>query len=253
MLDRIDLNADLGESYGPWRMGDDRAMLSIVTSANVACGGHAGDPETMAEVLAEAAARGVRVGAHPGYADREGFGRRVIPMGARAIARMVACQIGALLGAAALAGVRLVHVKPHGALATLAAENPAVAAAIAGAVRAVAPDLALLAISGSALEPAGKAAGLRTVPEIYADRAYLPDGRLVPRTRPDALIDDAEAAGERLLRFLDSGLMPTAGGAAIPLAAGSICVHGDSPGAVAMAARVRAILEGAGVVIAPFA
>lgn len=249
----IDLNADLGESYGPWTMGDDAAMLDVVTSANVACGGHAGDADTMAATLALAKVRGVTIGAHPGYADREGFGRRVIPMTTEAIARMVACQIGTLMGAAALAGVRVAYVKPHGALANLAAEDRGVAEAIARAVRAVSPDLAVLAISGTALEPAAEAAGLAVFPEIFADRAYLPDGRLVPRSQPGAVIEDAEAATARLLRFLETGRMPVLGGGAIPLAARSVCVHGDSPGAVAMAALLRAALEDTGVRLAPFA
>lgn len=253
MTQCIDLNADLGESFGPWRMGDDRAMLALVTSASIACGGHAGDPDSMAEVLAEARARGVTVGAHPGYADREGFGRRVIPMSADEIARMVACQIGTLMGAAALAGVRVAYVKPHGALANLAADDRAVARAIARAVRAVSADLAVLAISGTELEPAAAEAGLCVHSEVFADRAYLPTGRLVPRTRPGALIDDPEAAAARLLHLLRTGRMPTLDGPDIPLAARSICVHGDSPQAVAMARHVRRTLEEAGVRLAPFA
>ena len=250
---RIDLNADLGESYGPWQMGDDAAMLALVSSANVACGGHAGDPDTMAATLAAAKARGVTIGAHPGYPDREGFGRRVIPMAPDQIARMVACQIGSLLGAAALAGVRVAYVKPHGALANLAADNADVARAIARAVRAVSGDLAVLAISGTALEPAADAAGLAVFSEIFADRAYLPDGRLQPRSQAGAVIDDPGMAPARLLRFLDSGRMEVAGGGSIPLAAHSICVHGDSPHAVAMASRIRGTLTAAGIALAPFA
>lgn len=249
----IDLNADLGESFGPWRMGDDAAMLALVTSANVACGGHAGDPDTMAATLALARTRGVTVGAHPGYADREGFGRRVIPMDSDQIARMVACQIGSLMGAAALAGVRVAYVKPHGALANLAAEDACVARAIARAVRAVSGDLAVLAMSGTLLEPAADAAGLAVFSEIFADRAYLPDGRLQPRTRAGAVIDDPRTAAARLLRFLDTGRMEVAGGGSIPLAAQSVCIHGDSPQAVAMAAGIRCALTAAGVTLAPFA
>ncbi len=249
---RIDLNADLGEGYGPWTIGDDAAMLDMVTSANIACGGHAGDPEVMFATLQAAARRGVRVGAHPGYADPAGFGRRVIPMGAPEIGRMVASQIGALLGVASLAGAVVGYVKPHGALANLAADDAAVAAAIAGAVRAVSRDLAMLAISGTALEVAAREAGMRVYSEIYADRAYLPSGRLVPRSRPDAMIHDAEAAAERVLAYLDTGLMPVVEGDPVRLAADSLCVHGDSPGAVAMARTLRRRLTERGVVVAAF-
>jgi len=249
---RIDLNADLGEGFGPWVMGDDPGMLDLVTSANIACGGHAGDPETMFATLQAAARRGVVVGAHPGYADPMGFGRRVIPMGVPELGRMVAAQIGALQGVAALAGVPVAYVKPHGALANLAAEDAGAAAAIAAAVRAVSRDLALLAMSGTELERAGRAAGVPVYSEVFADRAYLPNGRLVPRSRPDALIHDPEAAAARLLAFLDSGLMPVIGGAPVALVAHSVCVHGDSPGAVAMARRIRARLAAQGVVVASF-
>lgn len=249
---RIDLNSDLGEGYGPWSLGDDRAMLGIVTSANIACGGHAGDPETMFATLREAAARGVCVGAHPGYADREGFGRRVIPMQPAEIGRMIAAQVGALSAVARLAGTAVRYVKPHGALANLAADDAAVAGAIAGAVRAIAPDLALLAISGTLLEDAAREAGLSVWSEVFADRGYLANGRLVPRGNARAMIHDPDEAADRMIAFLESGLMPTVDGAPVRLAAHSICVHGDSPGAVAMAARLRERLEAAGVTVAPF-
>lgn len=250
---KVDLNADLGESFGPWVMGDDMAMLDLVTSANVACGGHAGDPETMFDTLRAASARGVSVGAHPGFADREGFGRRVIPMPAAEIGRLVAAQVGALTGIAALAGAEVRYVKPHGALGNLAADDRDVAEAIVGAVAALPGRLAILAISGTVLEQAARAAGLPVYSEIFADRAYLPNGRLVPRTREGAMLHDADEAAERLIRFLDSGRMPVLGGDPIPLSAQSICVHGDSPGAVGMAEQVRSRLERAGVTVAPFA
>ena len=244
---RIDLNSDLGEG-----MGDDAAMLSLVSSANIACGGHAGDPETMFATLRLAAGRGVAAGAHPGFADREGFGRRVIPMAPAEIARMVAAQVGALAGAAALAGVALRYVKPHGALANLAADDRAVADAITAAVAAMPGGLAVLAISGTLLEASARAAGLPVFSEIFADRAYLPDGRLVPRTREGAVLHDAGEAADRLLRFLDTGLMPVLDGDPIPLAAHSVCVHGDTPGAAAMARLIRSRLEAAGCAIQPF-
>jgi len=250
---KIDLNSDLGEGYGPWRMGDDAAILAVVTSANVACGGHASDPDTMVETLLLAKAQGVVVGAHPGYADPLGFGRRVIPMTPTEIERMVACQIGALLGAAALAGVPVAYVKAHGALANLGAEEPVVADAIARATAAVSRDLALLAISGTELEAAGQRAGLATYAEIFADRAYLPNGWLVPRSRAGAMITDAGVASARLISFLQTGQMPVLDGAAIALKADSICVHGDSAHAVAMAANIRSALTDAGVTLVPFA
>ena len=249
---RIDLNSDLGEGYGPWAMGDDAAMLGLVSSANIACGGHASDPETMFQTLRLAAERGVTVGAHPGYNDPLGFGRRVIPMAPAEIGRMVAAQIGSLQAMAALAGTRVAYVKPHGALANLAADNRAVSEAIAAAVKAISPDLALLAISGTELEDAARAAGIPVFSEIFADRGYTPEGRLVPRSQPGAMIHDPEIAAARLLSFLDSGLMPVVGGDPIPLAAQSICIHGDSPGAVAMAHHIRSRLTTAGVTITAF-
>lgn len=248
----IDLNSDLGEGYGPWAMGDDAALLGIVTSANVACGGHAGDPEWMYRTLRLAAQRGVVVGAHPGYADRQGFGRRVIPMPPEEIGRMVAAQVGALQGVAALAGTRVRYVKPHGALANLAADDADVAGAIAAALAALPGGLAALAISGTEFEVAARAAGLPTYSEVFADRAYLPTGRLVPRARADAMLHDPGVAADRLLALLDTGLMPVIGGNPIPLAAHSVCVHGDGPGAVAMAAAIRDRLRAAGVAIRPF-
>lgn len=252
MTRAIDLNADLGEGYGPWRAGDDRAMLEVVTSANVACGGHAGDQETMFETLSLARERGVVVGAHPSFADREGFGRRLIPCTTAEVERLVAGQVGALMGIGALVGVAVAYVKPHGALGNLAADDRDVAAAIARAVAAVSPDLALLAISGTELEAAGRRQNLAVYSEVFADRAYLPSGRLVPRSRPGALIEDAEAAVSRLLDFLESGAMPTLEGPAIALQAQSVCVHGDSPGAVAMARTIREALSARGVALEPF-
>ena len=252
MARQIDLNSDLGEGYGPWSMGDDAAILALVTSANIACGGHAGDPETMYATLRQAAALGVVVGAHPGYDDRRGFGRRVIPMAPAEIGRMVAAQVGALVAMAALAGTRVAYVKPHGALAGLAADRRDVADAIVAAVAALQPALAILAISGTELELSARAAGVGVYSEIFADRGYLGTGRLVPRDQPGAMIHDPQVAAARLIGFLDSGLMPVLGGAPIPLAAQSICVHGDSPGAVAMARHIRAELAAGGIALQPF-
>lgn len=250
---RIDLNSDLGEGFGPWRMGDDAAMLDVVSSANIACGGHAGDPDTMLETLRLALARGVVVGAHPGYADLLGFGRRIIPMGAAQIGAMVAAQTGALQGVAALAGGRVAYVKPHGALANLAADDAEVAQAIVQAVANLPGRPGLLAISGTELELAARRSDIPVWSEIFADRAYLGNGRLVPRNRPDAVLHDVEAVASRLMRFLETGLMPVVDGAPVALAAQSICIHSDTPGAVRMAHELRARLESRGVTIAAFA
>lgn len=252
MQKSIDLNSDLGEGFGPWRMGEDGAMLSLVTSANIACGGHAGDPETMFETLCLARDHGVVAGAHPGYPDREGFGRRVIPCTNGEIERFVAAQTGALMGSAALAGAQIRYVKPHGALGLLACDNAVVADAIARAVASVSRQLAVLAIASTELEAAAGRAGLQVFSEIFADRAYLRSGRLVPRNQPAAMIDDAEAAAERLLAFLDSGRMPTLNGTTIRLDAHSISVHGDSAGAVLMARVIRERLLAEGIGIKPF-
>ena len=250
---QIDLNADLGEGFGAWSMGDDAAMLGIVTSANVACGGHASDPTTMWRTLEAARDAGVTVGAHPGFNDPIGFGRRLIPMSPAEIAALVAAQIGALQGIAAQVGVRVAYVKPHGALGNLAARDRAVADAIAQAVRAIDPAMAILAISGTESEKAARDAGQPVFSEIFADRGYLASGQLVPRDQPGAMIHDAAEASARLLAFLDTGLMPTTDGDPIPLAAQSICVHGDGPTAVAMATDIRARLTAAGVNLRAFA
>ena len=249
MTRSIDLNSDLGEGFGPWAMGDDAKMLSLVTSANVACGGHASDPETMFKTLELARDRGVSVGAHPGFNDREGFGRRVIPMTPAEVTRMVAAQVGALQSLAALAGTTVDYVKAHGALANHAAAHREFADAVVAGIG----GLPILAISGTQLEVAGKAAGIDTYSEIFADRGYQPNGQLVPRGQGGAMIHDAGEAAERLLQVLDTGLMPVVGGVPIPLAAHSICIHGDSPSAVAMAVEIRKRLEAAGVSLERFA
>jgi len=250
---QIDLNSDLGEGYGPWTMGDDAQILDCVTSANIACGGHAGDPETMFRTLRLAAQKGVRVGAHPGYADREGFGRRVIPMAVDEIGRMVVAQVGALVALARLAGTEVRYVKPHGALGNLAAADRGVAAGIVAAVRGLDPQLAVLAISGTMLEQVAREQGVAVYSEVFADRAYQPNGQLVPRSQPGAVLHDAKEAADRLVGYLRSGRMPVAGGEPIALRADSICVHGDSAHAVEMARHIRARLQAEGVVLAPFA
>lgn len=251
-MQTIDLNSDLGEGFGPWSMGDDAAMLSLVSSANVACGGHASDPETMFRTMTLAREQRVTVGAHPSYPDLPGFGRRRMPVTTAEIERFVAAQVGALLAIGALAGHPVRYVKPHGALANVAAAERDVAEAIVRSVRALDRELAMLAISESELAQAADAAGLKVAHEIYADRGYTAAGQLVPRSAPGAVIHDAEAAAARLLRFLDSGAMPTADGGTVVLRADSICVHGDNPAAVAMATRIRTALGAQGLTIAPF-
>jgi len=250
----IDLNADLGESFGPWKMGDDERMMQIVSSANIACGGHAGDNMTMFESVTAARDAGVVIGSHPGFEDRQGFGRRRLPMTPVEIERLVAAQTGALCGIAALAGTEVRYVKAHGALGNWGAAEPEVAAAIVRATRAVLGNRAmLLAISGTALETEAERANLPACPEVFADRGYTPEGRLVPRGTPGAMIDDADEAADRLIAFLETGSMPTVGGAPVELNASSICVHGDGPNAVAMAGTLRARLLDAGFGIGAFA
>lgn len=250
---RIDLNSDLGEGFGPWRIGDDAAMLDVVTSANVACGFHAGDPGIMVATAAAAKARGVAIGAHPGFHDLEGFGRRVIPSTPTEIEHAVAYQIGAFQACAALAGHRVRYVKAHGALANLSNQDDDVAAAIARAVRGVDRDLIVAVMPGLPAERAALAAGLRTAREVYADRVYAEDGRLASRALPGAVIADAEAAGARAARMLEEGAVHSLGGRAIPVGIDTICVHGDSPGAVETARAVRRALEAAAHTLAPFA
>jgi UPF0271 protein len=248
----IDLNSDLGEGFGPWTMGDDAAMLAVVSSANVACGGHAGDTETMFNTCRTAADHGVVIGAHPSYVDREGFGRRIIPMRPDEIGRMVVAQVGALAAIARLAGTEVRYIKPHGALGNVAAADADVATGIIDAVRSAFPTMAILAISGTQLEVVARAAGVEVYSEIFADRAYQPNGLLVPRSQPGAVIHDAEQAAQRLIEYVESGRMTVIGGDPIELAADSVCVHGDTPGAVEMAHLVRAQLIDAGLAPRPF-
>ena len=245
---QIDLNADLGEG-----VGDDVAMLGLVSSANIACGLHAGGPQDMATAFAAALAGGVAVGAHPGYADRANFGRVVVPHTLAEVERLVAWQVGAAGGMAALAGHRITHVKAHGALYNLAAVTPDVARAIARAVRAVDPALTCLCLAGSAGAAATAATGLRVAAEVFADRAYRPDGTLVPRGQLGAVIHDASIVTARTLAMLDDRAITAADGTRLALPMDSICLHGDTPGAVALARALRAGLTAAGWRIAPFA
>lgn len=251
-MSTIDLNSDLGEGYGPWSMGDDEALMEVVTSVNIACGGHAGDPATMAETVEQALSRQLGIGAHPSYPDREGFGRRVIPMSTADIERLVASQVGALCGVAALHGATVTHVKAHGALANLASAEAEVADAVARATRAVDAGLVLLAIAGTELERAARRAGLRVAREGFADRAYLPDGRLAPRGTPGAVVEDPELGAERAVAMAAGRGLPLLEGGWLEQQVDSVCVHGDSPAAVAMARATRVALEAAGFTISPF-
>jgi UPF0271 protein len=251
-MQSIDLNCDCGESFGVYAMGDDEAMLGIVTSANVACGFHGGDPEVMAKTFHIAKANGVAVGAHPGFPDLAGFGRRRIPFSTGEIERLVAYQIGAAQAVAALAGHKITHVKPHGALSNVAMEDRDVARAIAKAVRAVDPDLVFLAVARSALEQAGVAERLRTVSEIFADRGYTERGLLLPRGQQGALLHDPAEIAARVLAMVSEGALISATGHRIPALIQSICVHGDTPNAVAIAKAVRDKLVEAGVPLKAF-
>ena len=242
---RINLNADLGESFGAWTMGRDEDLLQLVDSANVACGFHAGDPLVMRKTVASAKRQGVSIGAHPSFPDLQGFGRRRIDMAPAEVEAMVVYQIGALQGIAAAEGHRVTHVKPHGALNNLACENLDLARCIARAVRAAGVDL-LLAPALSALVTAGREADLVVVEEIFADRQYTDDGNLVPRSQPQAMVHGAEASVMHVMRILDGGALVSIHGKRLPCAAGSICVHGDNAEAVATAQAVRAALQAAG-------
>ncbi len=248
----IDLNCDCGESFGVYQMGDDGAMLDIVTSANVACGFHGGDPEVMAATFRMAREKGVAVGAHPGFPDLAGFGRRRIPYSPGEIERIVAYQIGAAQALAAYSGHKITHVKPHGALSNIAMEDRDVARAIARAVRVVDPELAFLAVAKSALEQAGLAERLNIVSEIFADRAYTDRGLLMPRGQDGAVLHDADAVAERVLAMVSEGALIAPSGQRIPVPIHSVCVHGDTPNAVGMAKAVRLRLEAAGITLKAF-
>jgi 5-oxoprolinase (ATP-hydrolysing) subunit A len=248
----IDLNSDLGESFGRWTLGDDEAMLAIVTSANVACGFHAGDPSTLRRTCAQAAERGVVVGAQVGYRDLAGFGRRFIDMDPGELADDVVYQLGALDGMCRVAGTAVRYVKPHGALYNAVVHHAAQAGAVVAAVRAYDPALPVLGLPGSELLRAAEDAGLQTVTEFFADRGYTPDGTLVPRSEPGALLQDPAEVAARVLRMVTGGVVTAVDGREVAVRAGSVCVHGDSPGALAMAEAVRDVLTGAGITPAPF-
>jgi UPF0271 protein len=249
----VDLNADLGEGFGRYRLTSDPAVLALVTSANVACGFHAGDPVIMRETVTEAARRGVAVGAHPGYPDRLGFGRRHLDATPQECAAYVLYQVGALQAVCRAAGIRLRYVKPHGALYTRAARDAAVADAIARAVREADPTLVLLGLAGSELLRAAERAGIAAAAEAFVDRSYEPDGSLTPRDRHDALLDDPAHCADRAVRMVLDHMVLARDGTVLEVTPDSLCVHGDGPAAVQILAATRERLLAAGVTLAPFA
>jgi UPF0271 protein len=249
----IDINSDLGESFGAWSMGDDDAMLDIVTSANVACGFHAGDPAGILRTLKAAAARQVSIGAHVSYPDKVGFGRRNMDVASDELSADVIYQIGALQGLAQAAGTCVSYVKPHGALYNTIAHDRRQALAVIAAIRAVDPGLVLVALAGSSLIELAREEGLTCVAEAFADRAYTPEGTLVSRREPGAVLHDPQLIAQRMLRLVEEGTLEAIDGSITRIQADSICVHGDSPAAVAMARELRRVLEQANMQLQPFA
>lgn len=253
-MDRIDINSDMGEGFGVWRLGDDAAMLDIATTANIACGFHAGDPIVITETLEAAKARGVGVGAHPSFMDLWGFGRRPI-MGEEpaAIEKQLIYQIGAVQALANAVGHPIRHVKTHGSLGNIANTDMELSRAVARAIRTVDPSLVFMVMPGMPSERAGEEMALRMFREVYADRAYTDTGDLVSRKIEGSVIHDREAAAERVLRMVQDGVIVSISGKRLSLKFDSICVHSDTPGAVEMAKAIRARLEGAGISVLPMA
>lgn len=248
----IDLNSDVGESFGRWSLGDDEAMMASVSSANVACGFHAGDPSVIRSTCESAAKAGVMVGAHVGYRDLAGFGRRYMEVDPRELADDVVYQIGALQALAATAGTRVRYVKPHGGLYNAIVHNTAQARAVVDAVKSVDPGLPILGLPGSEVLRLAEAAGLRAVSEAFADRAYNPDGTLTSRSQPGSVLEDPEAVAARVLQMTTGQAISAIDGSDLRISAESVCVHGDSPGAVAMAVAVKRALDAAGINIKAF-
>ncbi|MBP1051753.1 LamB/YcsF family protein [Rhodococcus qingshengii] len=248
----VDLNSDLGEGFGAWTLGDDDAMLELVTSANIACGFHAGDPTTLLATCESAAARGVRIGAQVGYRDLAGFGRRFIDVSPKDLTADVIYQIGALDGLARVAGSRVTYVKPHGALYNAIVHHRRQARAVVAAVVAYDSSLPVLGLPGSVFLEEAREAGLDAVAEAFADRAYTAEGTLVPRTESGAVLHDPTLVAERVRRMVVDGELDAVDGSTLKVAAASVCVHGDSPAAVDMAVAIRALLESSDVEITPF-
>jgi UPF0271 protein len=250
----IDLNSDVGESFGTYKLGLDEELIPLVSSANIACGYHAGDPAVMRRTVAVALTHGVGLGAHPGLPDLVGFGRRAMDVSLLEIKDFVAYQVGALQAVAAVQGARLQHVKPHGALYNMAVKNPEIWDAVAEVIARIDPRLILFALAGADrrdIEAIGARRGVRIAFEFFADRAYNPDGSLVSRQTPGAVIHDQEAVAEKVHRLVTEGLVRAADGSDIELKAETICVHGDNPEALALVKKIRETLAAAGVTIAP--
>jgi 5-oxoprolinase (ATP-hydrolysing) subunit A len=247
---RIDINSDMGESFGAYSIGHDAGLMNAITSANVAAGFHAGDPSVLRATIRSAKQHGVAVGAHPGFPDLVGFGRRELNVTPAEAEDMVLYQVAAVAGVAAAEGVRLQHVKPHGALFNMAVRNAELSAAIARAVASFDRHLILFGLPGSEILAAGRAAGLRVAAEVFADRAYEPDGSLASRRKPNSVIHDPDAVVARAVRMVKEKSVVAIDGSVVPLEADTICVHGDTPGSDALAAKIRSGLQAAGVTVA---
>ncbi|KII12961.1 LamB/YcsF family protein [Phaeobacter sp. S60] len=252
MSKTVDLNADMGESFGPWTMGDDAALLDVVSSANIACGFHAGDPDVMAVTMARARDHGVGIGAHPGFDDLQGFGRRRMQVPQGTLANMIRYQLGAAQGMARAAGTKVRHLKLHGALSNMASVDHAMARACYEAALELDPDLIIMVLAATAMEEVVRELGCNWCGEIFADRAYNDDGTLVDRSLPGAVIHDPAIAGPRILQMVQEGAIITDSGARIPTAIDTICLHGDTPTAVQLARSVRRSLSEGGIEVRAF-
>ena len=248
---RVDINSDVGESFGAYSIGHDTGLMKSITSANIAAGFHAGDPSVLRATIRTAKAHGVAVGAHPGFPDMVGFGRRELNVTAREAEDLVLYQVAAVAGMASAEGMRIQHVKPHGALFNMAVRNAELAAAIARAVAAFDPMLLLFGLPGSEILKAGRSEGLLVAAEVFADRAYEPDGSLASRRKPGSVIHDPEMVVERAVRMVKDHTVVAIDGSVVPLQADTICVHGDTPGSDDLAASIRAGLERAGITVKP--
>ena len=252
MTKTVDLNADMGESFGPWVMGQDAELLKVITSANIACGFHAGDPDVMAKTMQTAVANGTGIGAHPGFPDLQGFGRRRMDLGHDSLRNLVRYQFGAARAMAMAAGGTVRHLKLHGALANMAAEDSAMAQACYEGALSVDPDIIVMVLSATAQQSAVQTLGCRWAGEIFADRAYNDDATLVDRSLPGAVIHDPDVAGQRMVAMVQAGAIITESGKHIPTAVDTICLHGDGATALQIARSVRAALESAGITLAQF-
>ncbi len=251
-MSTVDLNADMGESFGPWKMGDDAALLKIVTSANIACGGHAGDPDVLSATLRLAHENGVGIGAHPGFMDIPGFGRNRLSVPRKTLQNQVRYQVAAHVGMARAVGAEVRHLKLHGAMANMASEDEQMARDLYEAALSVAPDLIVMVLAATAQQRAVESLGCAWAGEIFADRAYNDDATLVDRSLPGAVIHDAEKAGARMVEMVKAGAIITESGKHIDTRIDTICLHGDTAEAVEIAASVRRNLEEAGVTLRPF-